>query len=262
MSLWRAAAINTTADVGMGFAWEYGVHGQSAGSSFANGVAGAAFGSVLGYAGNDLFRMGRGALRGMRNAGSSSYGPSPQDFRQARNIIGARRAEAIGGGRFDIRMEHSNNDIDIIRFYHGTSKRNAEIIRQEGIDLQYGRANADFGAGFYVSTSYDTARWSASRRYDADDIEIVQFDVPNSALKSLSTLTFPSPNAEWSNFVAFNKFGNTSSAYSGQAYDIVTGPMFKRLKSTGEILYWEGRMQTSIHTSQAVNIFNRHIRRP
>jgi len=91
-----ALAAGAVTDIGASYLWNTQVNGSYSATDLLFDAAFFGMGEYIGY-------------RGVRNAGSSSYGPSPQDFRQARNIIGARRAEAIGGGRFDIRMELGDN---------------------------------------------------------------------------------------------------------------------------------------------------------
>jgi len=86
-----AFAAGAVTDIGASYLWNTQVNGSYSATDLLFDAAFFGMGEYIGY-------------RGVLNAGSSSYSPSPQDFRQARNIIGARRAEAIGGGRLDIRM--------------------------------------------------------------------------------------------------------------------------------------------------------------
>ena len=51
-----------------------------------------------------------------------------------------------------------------LRFYHATTTAGAENIRRIGIDPSYGRTEADFGQGFYVTRNQAQAQeWAESR---------------------------------------------------------------------------------------------------
>ncbi|MBC3919146.1 hypothetical protein H8L32_16765 [Undibacterium sp. CY18W] len=48
--------------------------------------------------------------------------------------------------------------------------------------------------------------------------------------------------------------------WASPKFDLVEGPLFKRLGKNGEVRNWEGRAnQTSIHTDKAVNLFNNYM---
>jgi RHS repeat-associated protein len=83
----------------------------------------------------------------------------------------------VGDGRWVL------HNVDIT-FYHGTTYEGAISIKHNGIDLDRGRFNADFGKGFYVSTQMDTAFWSATR-FDPSP-QVVTFVVPEQQLATLS----------------------------------------------------------------------------
>ncbi len=156
-----------------------------------------------------------------------------------------------------LRSKHFKNNSTV--FYHGTEPSIANNIRNNGIDLSYGRNNADFGAGFYTSTQKDTALWSANRLYENADT--VNFRVSNSKLDQLDHLTFDSPSGDWADFVSFHKtYQPNDLMHGGEAYDMVTGPLFRRFDKKGIPLDWNNRTQTSINTQEAVDLFNRNIR--
>lgn len=47
------------------------------------------------------------------------------------------------------------------KVYHGTTDRYATAIRRNGVDLSKGRGAADFGRGFYLTTSlYQAQQWA------------------------------------------------------------------------------------------------------
>jgi len=141
-------------------------------------------------------------------------------------------------------------------FYHGTSSSGAASIRANGIDLSIGNAGADFGQGFYLSQSRETAAAAAARLY-GDDVAVLEYRVANSELSGLSGLTFDSASESWADFTMFHKsFGPNDLLHGGTPYDFVSGPMVRRIQSNGGVLAWPGSSQFSIHTGQAVDIFN------
>jgi RHS repeat-associated protein len=157
-----------------------------------------------------------------------------------------------------IRANHFKNNSTV--FYHGTDPIVAKNIRNNGIDLSYTRYDADFGAGFYTSTQKQTALWSPKARL-YDDVDVVTFRISNQKLEQLDSLAFNSASNEWSDFVKFHKnLKPKTLMHGGKKYDLVTGPLFKRIRKNGDILSWGDRVQTSIHTQKAVNLFNKNIR--
>ena len=148
---------------------------------------------------------------------------------------------------------------DFVSFYHGTSREYAEAIRERGIDLARGRFDADFGRGFYMSSSREVAE-SAGRRLYGDAVDIVEYRVAHSEISRLSGLAFDSTTAAWSDFARFHKsFGPEILMHGGQAFDFVSGPMVRRITSSGEVLSWPGLSQLSIHTERAIEMFNRGV---
>jgi hypothetical protein len=166
-----------------------------------------------------------------------------------------------GGFRRSLAASRTNNfRNNSTVFYHGTSSEFGANIRSTGIDLSYGRPNADFGSGFYVSSQRDTALWSGTRLY-GDNVDIVTFRVSNQQLEKLDNLTFDSPSGDWADFVKFHKdYAPTDLMHGGDVYDTVTGPLVRRFSSTGQVLDWSGRVQTSINTQQGADLFNRSIK--
>jgi hypothetical protein len=149
---------------------------------------------------------------------------------------------------------------EVTTFYHGTSAEYAAAIRARGIDLTAGESFADFGKGFYLTTSREEALMSASRRYSGS-LDVVEFNVPTQQFNNLSKLEFGSANGAWQDFVGFHKtYSPEILVHAGQPYDLVTGPLFRRY-SGGAPISWETRLpQTSIHTPNAVDLFNSHMK--
>lgn len=151
---------------------------------------------------------------------------------------------------------------DVTTFYHGTSSEYASTIRANGVDLSKGNPGADFGRGFYLTTSREEALHSAGRLYDGP-LDAVEFNVPNSELANLSRLEFGAADSAWQDFTRFHKtFAPEDLLHGGQPYDIVSGPLFRRFDRFGSPIPWENRLpQTSIHTPSAVDVFNAYMRK-
>jgi hypothetical protein len=103
---------------------------------------------------------------------------------------------------------------------------------------------------------------SGSMRHDTQDV--IEFTVPKSELSKLDSKTFSSADADWSDFVTMNKKLNTAPYLPPDewmyTFDMVTGPMFGAVRPNGTLKTLPGRgMQTSIHTQEAADLFNRYI---
>ncbi len=82
----------------------------------------------------------------------------------------------------------------------------------------------DFGAGFYTTSSEEQAvRWAklqALRRgKGVPTVSVYEFDDAKAA--DLAILRFPSADADWLRYVTDNR----KSAYRGEKYDVVIGPV-------------------------------------
>ncbi len=146
---------------------------------------------------------------------------------------------------------------DFLTYYHGTSKEGAKSIRESGINLRVGNPTADFGQGFYLAPTREAAEWSAKRLYD--EFEIVEFRVAKSQIDDLDILIFDSATDSWADFIKFHKkYGPDKLLHGTQPYDMVIGPMFRRYGKKG-VKAWPDRLQFSIHTRKATDIFNRSV---
>lgn len=99
------------------------------------------------------------------------------------------------------------------KLYHGTRKKFKESIIN-GINLDAGRLNLDFGHGFYMTSDMAQAiKWTD--RYD--DPCVLEFTLETT---ELNTKEFYAPDIEWARFVVSNRLG-----IPVDQYDVVFGPM-------------------------------------
>jgi RHS repeat-associated protein len=154
-----------------------------------------------------------------------------------------------------IRANNFRNNSTV--YYHGTNSAGAASIRSGGINLQRGRANMDFGQGFYAtqSRSHAVARAGQTVQRFGGTPEVLTYRVPNSQLSQLNGLSFPGANSQWSDFV----MGNRAGILPPHGYDYVSGPVLRNL-STGSVWPYPSYNQTSLHTSNAVTLFNSSLR--
>jgi len=147
-----------------------------------------------------------------------------------------------------------------VTLYHGTNAAGAKSIIN-GIHL--GRNGTDFGKGFYLSESYSTAL-RATKRIGGDPV-ILKFKVSFSDYRRLSGLRFGNSGSQWQNFISHNRFSG-KAGLNIHGYDFVSGPMFGRVNSKGEILPIVRRgileRQFSIHTQKSISIFDKSLIKP
>jgi hypothetical protein len=144
------------------------------------------------------------------------------------------------------------------RLYHGTASGFADEIMAGGIDLSRGRANLDFGQGFYTSMSLTHARTMAGRvaRRVGQESSIISYRVSNKQLARLNSLTFEGPNGSWTSFVGLHRTPGTPL----HGYDLVSGPAIGNL-STLQALPFPQFNQTSLHSVRAVVVFENGFQR-
>ena len=105
-----------------------------------------------------------------------------------------------------------------MKIYHGSIE---QICSPE---IREPNRRLDYGAGFYATTSYEQAeRWVQRKMRESKTckgyVNIYEFD--KQAMYTLKTLSFPTPTAEWIDFVMLNR---TKQGYTHD-YDIVYGPV-------------------------------------
>ena len=105
-----------------------------------------------------------------------------------------------------------------MKLYHGSNVavKNPKLISQI-------RA-LDFGAGFYLTSSYEqAAKWSSAitHRRGSGNAVVSVYEVDEKALHSLSILSFSRADAEWLKCVSLHRSNNSLD----RLYDIIVGPV-------------------------------------
>ncbi len=116
----------------------------------------------------------------------------------------------------------------------------------------YGRAEADFGQGFYVTRNLEQAQeWAgkAAAKYGGEPA-ILEFRVSKSELESLKGLIFDEPNETWQAFVTAHRTPGTPM----HSYDFVEGPVAVQIEGVWVPHPNPTYHQLSIHTKPAVEI--------
>ncbi len=106
-----------------------------------------------------------------------------------------------------------------MKLYHGST------VTVKHPSLRPGRANTDFGKGFYTTTDFEqAARWAHIRRERAHSEEAIVsvYEVDDNILlsKDLHIMEYHGATEEWLNFVVANR--RTAPLHN---YDIVLGPV-------------------------------------
>lgn len=85
------------------------------------------------------------------------------------------------------------------KYYHGTSKKAAKDILENGINLDIGRTKNDFGKGFYATENYkQAARWAGN----TNDSAVVAFYCDTD---KLSGVTFTGFTDDWKDAIYSNR---------------------------------------------------------
>ena len=106
-----------------------------------------------------------------------------------------------------------------MRLYHGST------VTVKNPSMRFGRANTDFGKGFYTTTDYEqAARWARIRRQRAGSgVAIVTvFEIDDSFLQSkdIKIMEYNGATESWLNFVVNNR-----RSAPMHDFDIVLGPV-------------------------------------
>lgn len=153
-----------------------------------------------------------------------------------------------------------------MKLYHGST------VTVKHPTLRPGRANTDFGKGFYTTTDFDqAARWARIRRQRSagKDAVVSVFDINDDFLQhnDISIMEYHGATEEWLNFVVANR--HTAPLHS---YDIVLGPVANDNLYATISMYENGQLsveaaivqlkthvlfnQVSFHTKQALSMLH------
>jgi hypothetical protein len=152
-----------------------------------------------------------------------------------------------------------NQDIVL---YHGTLKRFAELILQNGIDLSKSQIGRDFGIGFYTTTILYQAEdwaWQALRGKNAlpdDTPAVLRYQIRRENLAKLDSLWFidaQRSNEDFWSFIFHCRNGNLGHGRMGPVlyYDCVAGAV---TASWEQRKVFEGTDQISFHTEVALSL--------
>ena len=146
-----------------------------------------------------------------------------------------------------------------MRIYHGSTV----AVRQPS--LRYGRANTDFGKGFYTTTDMEqAARWALIRKERAKTgkaiVSVYEIDDAILADSILNIMQYHGATEEWLNFLVANRRGAPL-----HSFDIVLGPVANdRLYTTismfenGELSVEAAIVQLNTHTLYDQVAFHTH----
>lgn len=109
----------------------------------------------------------------------------------------------------------------MIKVYHGTSLKNANNILNNGIKLDAGRPEADFGLGFYTTKNFEQANvWAKKKtKRSSSEAAVVAFYCNEELLNGFS---FNGKTKEWSECIIDNR-ANGIDRYT--TYDYIEGDM-------------------------------------
>ena len=109
----------------------------------------------------------------------------------------------------------------MIKVYHGTLLKNANNILNNGIKLNAGRPEADFGLGFYTTKNFEQANiWAKKKaKRSLSEAAVVAFYCNEELLNGLS---FNGKTKEWSDYIIDNR-ANGTDRYTN--YDYIEGDM-------------------------------------
>lgn len=145
--------------------------------------------------------------------------------------------------------------------YHGTVDTEAPSILS-GIQITKGRANTDFGLGFYTTTVERQAlawAWVLSQRRSGTQPAVLRFDVDRDDLSQLECLFFFRSNFDaddfWSLVFRCRSTGADHNRHGTRMwYDVVGGPV---AASWRQRLALYDTDQISFHTDSTANLLNR-----
>jgi hypothetical protein len=113
--------------------------------------------------------------------------------------------------------------------FHGTDGSSAQLIRRHGIELAAGRTDAEFGQGFYTTTSRgQAAAWATRRARRQHSVPVVlRFVAERNELSRLDGLWFIRASGDTPDFWSFVRHCRGGGHMHGRPgwYDVVAGPV-------------------------------------
>lgn len=92
--------------------------------------------------------------------------------------------------------------------YHGTNERAARSIASQGVLLSKGKKRVDFGRGFYLTPSFETARAMAFRKSLSDIPFVLAFDFDETEAQKRGWIReFTDCGLQWAQFILNNRCG-------------------------------------------------------
>lgn len=143
-------------------------------------------------------------------------------------------------------------------FFHGTRQIYANAILRDGIDPSRGAVNTDFGSGFYTTTNRAQAEiWAKTKASETGDVPVVlKLTINRDALAQLRSLSFVLPNPDFWSLVERCRDKSDVPYQAAEHYDVIYGPVAKRLDGSKAYGIIEGYDQTSFHGDVAKAFLN------
>jgi RHS repeat-associated protein len=249
LGLGARTAINAGVGFNVGY-WGKVAENGLRGEDLTNGAwQSGAFGGIGAGAGELLPAAANGIRKGADELLNPAALTGLDDWLAAGSKDGLRRNFGA------IRVNSFKNNSTV--FYHGTTDGFGYNIRTNGINLDAGRPNLDFGKGFYTTQSRQHAvkRASQMAKFESGTPKVLTYRVSNSEISKLKRLQFNNSDDSWKNF----SLGNRNPNLPMHDYDLVSGPVLRNI-SKGTAWPYPAFNQTSLHTQDAVDIFNRGLR--
>ncbi|MET7696005.1 RHS repeat-associated core domain-containing protein, partial [Streptomyces sp. NPDC005485] len=149
----------------------------------------------------------------------------------------------------------------MVDLYHGTIRKYADSIANDGIDLMGSGRAMDFGrGGFYVTKDPQQALVWAKQLADKRGglPAVVHFKVPKSELDNLGGKIFDGPSDELASFIKHHRTGGAM-----HSYEMVEGPMLRNVRRfvSGKAAPEFFGHQIAIYSDRAADLFNNSLHR-
>ncbi len=138
--------------------------------------------------------------------------------------------------------------------YHGS----LEVVKTP--EIRQPVHTLDYGAGFYLTTSYEQAeRWTRRRMDEKGAVAgyVNVYELDSNALQGMKSLIFEKATEEWVNFVMKNRIDRTFN----HDYDVVYGPVANDRVYTQFALYEGGfiSLPTLLHELKTFKLVDQYL---